>query len=84
MISDSVDVGSELKLSVTITNIGDMEGIEVVQLYVADTLLILKFSRDLRHTTMFYLSWSSMRLPITLHLLASPCLQCRLELPFER
>jgi beta-glucosidase len=35
--SDTVDVGSELRLSLTVTNTGKRRGTEVVQLYAADT-----------------------------------------------
>jgi beta-xylosidase len=35
--SDTVDVGGELQLSLTVTNTGKRRGTEVVQLYVADT-----------------------------------------------
>lgn len=35
--SDTVDVDSELRLSLTVTNVGKRRGTEVVQLYVADT-----------------------------------------------
>jgi beta-glucosidase len=34
---DAVDVGGELRLSLTVTNTGDRRGTEVVQLYAADT-----------------------------------------------
>lgn len=35
--SDTVDVDGELRLSITVTNMGKRRGTEVVQLYVADT-----------------------------------------------
>jgi beta-glucosidase len=35
--SDAVDVGGELRVSLTVTNTGDRRGTEVVQLYAADT-----------------------------------------------
>jgi Fibronectin type III-like domain len=35
--SDTVDVGGELRLSLTVTNSGTRRGTEVVQLYAADT-----------------------------------------------
>jgi beta-glucosidase len=35
--SDTVDVGGELRLSLTVTNTGKRRGTEVVQLYAADT-----------------------------------------------
>jgi beta-glucosidase len=35
--SDTVDVGGELRLSITVTNTGKRRGTEVVQLYVSDT-----------------------------------------------
>ena len=35
--SDTVDVGGELRLSITVTNTGKWRGTEVVQLYVSDT-----------------------------------------------
>jgi beta-xylosidase len=35
--SDTIDVGGEARLSLTVTNTGDRRGTEVVQLYAADT-----------------------------------------------
>jgi beta-xylosidase len=37
LAGDTVDVGGELRASLTITNSGDRRGTEVVQLYAADT-----------------------------------------------
>jgi beta-xylosidase len=35
--SDTVDVGGEIRASLTVTNSGDTSGTEIVQLYAADT-----------------------------------------------
>jgi beta-glucosidase len=39
LASDTVDVGGELRASLTITNTGKRRGIEIVQLYAADTAI---------------------------------------------